>query len=596
MKSSMPSWLTLKNSISNPTTLLVIVAFGIFLPVCSRSQTLFSYGSNQVTAEEFNHAYQKNNRDTGVNRLSIDDYLDLYIRFKLKVQAARDAGLDTTAAQKAELKSFRYQLAENYIREDASINLLVDEAFRRSLKDVHISHLFIPVNRDAPEDSIEIAQRQINSAYERLKSGEPLEKVAASFTYNRLGYITAFVLPYNFESIAYATPLHGYSAPFQNQSGFHILRVDSERKAVGKIRAAQILLAYPPDVTEAGKKDIANRADSIYNALKNGGDFAAMAKQFSDDHLTFYTGGEMPAFGVGQYDTAFENAAFALANDGDISPPVKTRFGFHIIRRIQRIPVIEDESNKEWKEVIRERVLQSDRMQVAHDKLIASIRNIISKDANTEDMSSDSAVLDYYRNHLENYNAEFAGQLKEFREGNLLFTIMQQKVWDAAANDSAGLRGFYEKNAQRYYWDNSADALIVTCLVPDSLNQVRRSIEENYHSWRDLVENYNSLVQVDSGRFDLSQIPVVDRTNFQDGLLTAPVINEPDSSRTFAYIIKLYPGRTGKSYNDARGTVINDYQNLLEENWITELKKKYPVKINRKVLEKIRQSPSPRRK
>jgi peptidyl-prolyl cis-trans isomerase SurA len=290
----------------------------------------------------------------------------------------------------------------------------------------------------------------------------------------------------------------------------------------------------------------------------------------------------MPAFGVGQYDTAFENAAFALQSDGEISEPIATAFGYHIIKRLQRVPVPEDVNSKEWKEVIRDRVLQSDRTQVAHDKLIESIRGVVARDASTEELASDSAVLDYYRNHLEKYNADFAAQLNEFKEGNLLFAIMQKKVWDAASEDTAGLRQHYEKNREKYVWENSADALVVTCLVADSLSSVQAALQSDYRQWRQLVENYNSLVQVDSGRFELSQIPVLERTNFTEGLITAPVINEPDSSRTFAYIIKIHDGRSPKSFADARGAVINDYQAALEEKWIAELKRKYPVKVKRK--------------
>lgn len=594
MKLSMLKWqlLQVQNNPLYKTIGFLLVVFLLSAPA-SFAQVLFTYGNHKVDKNEFLKAYNKNHTDIASTGLGVEDYLELYTRFKLKVQAARDAGMDTMAEQRAELRSFRYQLAENYIREDVSINLLVEEAFQRSLKDIHLSHIFLPVNRDAPADSVEAAQAEINNVYARLQKGESFDKVAASYQHGSLGYITAFVLPYNFESLAYNIKTGGYSAPFQNQSGFHILRKDDERQAVGKMRAAQILLAFTPEMTEQGKLKLAQRADSIYQALKAGADFSEMAKQFSDDHLTFYAGGEMPAFGVGQYDTVFENAAFRLEKDADISRPVLTNFGYHIIKRLQRVPVERDPSNKEWKEVIRERVLQSDRMQVAHDKLIENIRGIIGKDANTEEMSSDSAVLEYYRNNLERYNQEFADQLNEFREGNLLFAIMQKKVWDAAAEDSAGLKSFFEKNRDRYQWENSADALIVTSLVADSLPGVQEAIKTDYHNWRQLVEKYNSLIQVDSSRFDLGQIPVIERTNFTEGLLTAPVVNQPDSSLTFAYIIKLYPGKSPKTYAEARGTVINDYQTYLENAWIAELKNKYPVKVNRKVLKQVL---SPRQK
>jgi peptidyl-prolyl cis-trans isomerase SurA len=551
------------------------------------AQTLFTYGPKSVSADEFLRAYNKNNNDSVSSGLSKDEYLELFIRFKLKVQAALDAGLDTTAEQKAELQSFRQQLADNFIREDASIDLLVEEALQRTMKDIHLSHIYIPLHADTPDDSAAAAEKQINEAYASLKKGESFNNVASRYSHGTLGFITSFVLPYEFESIAYSLKPGEFSAPFRNPSGFHIIRNDYERDAVGKIRAAQILIAYTPGISDAGKEKLKQRADSIYNALVQGADFAEMARQFSDDHLTFFSGGEMPAFGVGQYDTVFENAAFGLQEDGDISKPVATNFGYHIIRRLQRVPVPRSE-NKAWKQVIRERVLQSDRMKVAHDKLIQSIRGMVAKDASTDELSSDSAVLEFYRNNLEKYNPGFADQLDEFRQGNLLFSIMQRKVWDAAAEDTAGLRAYYEQNRSKYNWENSADALIVTSLVADSVEGVQEALKRDYNSWREIVDKHNSLVQIDSGRFELSQIPVLERTNFTEGLITAPVINEPDSSRTFTYIIKMHEGKSPKSFADSRGAVINDYQAALEEKWIAELKRKYPVKVNRKVFARLK--------
>ncbi len=588
MKSSMPKQ-EMPHDQGRPALKKVILSvFVLLLIIPCYSQVLFTYGKHSVSQDEFLKAYNKNNSDTAGNALNMDDYLNLYIRFKLKVQAARDAGLDTSAEQINELQSFRYQLSENYIREDVSINLLVDEAAQRSQKDIHLSQIFVPLMHEAPDDTVSDAQAKINAAWERLKKGEPFEKVGRNFNFASVGYITAFVLPYDIESIAYSLKPGQFSAPFRTGAGFFILRNDGERKAVGKLRTAQILLAYPPDNAETAKPVLAKRADSIYQAVKAGADFAELARTYSDDPHTFYVGGEMPAFGTGQYDTVFENHAFGLQNDGDISQPFTTNFGYHIVKRVQRIPVPENTDDKDWREVVRDRVLQSDRMEIAHDKLIESLRGVIARDANTEELSSDSAVLRYYRNHLEQYNSEFADQMREFREGNLLFAIMQRKVWDAAAEDSAGLQNYFAQHRDKYYWENSADALIITCLVPDSVSSVQAALKNNHAAWRDVVEANNSLVLIDSARFDLSQIPVVDRTNFTEGLFTATVVNQPDSSHTFAYIIKMYPGKSQKSFADARGSVINDYQTYLEEQWVAELKKKYPVKVNRKTLAKLK--------
>ncbi len=565
--------------------LLPIACF--LLPAAATSQTLFTYGNHAVSKKEFLQAYNKNNTDSSLAKMSYADYLDLYLKFKLKVQAAMDAGMDTTATQRAEMKSFRNQLSEGYLKEDASIELLTDEAFERSLKDIHLSQIFIAAGKDAPDNEINDAQNQINAAYQRLQNGEAFDKVADDYQHGSLGYITAFVLPYSIETIAYSTPVGKYSIPFQSASGFHILRNDGERKAVGKVRVAQIQVAFPPDSAADIDNKLAQRADSIYKALMAGADFADLAAQLSDDQLSYMAGGEIPAFGVGTYDTAFENAAFALQHDSDISQPVRTSFGYHIIRRLQRIPVIEDPSNNDWKGVIRERVTLSDRMQVAQAMLVQNIRKRIEKDAAAADLANDSAVLGFYRDHLENYQPEFGAQMKEFSEGNLLFTIMQQKVWNAASSDTNGLKEYYDHHKEKYKWENSADALIITTLNEEFTAKARENVTNNFEEWRQWADESNGLIQADSGRFELGQIPVIDRTNFTPGLTTAPVINPQDSSRTFAYIIKLYPPDEPKNFEDAKGAIINDYQVYLEEKWIAALKKKYPVRINKRVFRSL---------
>jgi peptidyl-prolyl cis-trans isomerase SurA len=558
----------------------------IFLSTSVTAQTLFTYGKHKVSKQEFLNAYNKNNSDSNTQHMSYEEYLELYSRFKLKVQSALDERMDTTTEQKNELESFRYQLAENFIKDDASVNLLVEEAFDRSQKDIRISFIYVPVYST---DSIEInaARKKINEAYSKLQSGDSFENVARSYEHGDVGFISVFVLPYAIENAAYNTPEGKFSAPVRTSGGFYIIKNNKERKAVGKVRVAHILLGFTPGMTEDEKIQLRKRADSLYNNLLEGANFADAAKRWSNDNATYQNGGEMEAFGLGQYDTAFTNAAFALQKDGEISSPVLTSFGFHILQRLQRIEVIADKSNVANMQMLKEKVLQSDRMKAAQSMLAASIRNKIQKDASAADLASDSAVMEYYRRHLENYNKDYATQLKEFREGNLLFGAMQKKVWDEATSDSVALRKYYNENIQKYKWDKSADAIIVTCSDPQALDSTQQKIKNDPSSWRRISEESNDMIQTDSGRFELAQIPVADRTNFTEGLLTAPVTNGQDSSKTFAYIIKLHNENESKEFEDAKGAAINDYQLYLEEKWIADLKKKYPVKINRKVLKSL---------
>lgn len=625
------------------------------------SQTLFTYGGKPVTKDEFLKAYRKNNTENQASDKSYKDYLELYVRFKLKVKAALDLRIDTMANQQAELQSFRNQVVDSYIKDDASLNELIAEAIIRGKKDIHLAHIFVAVKKDATDAEVRTAQDKINAAHSQLQKGFDFTKLAAEISEDpsaaqnkgEIGYITSLVLPYELENVVYSTPVGKFSAPVRSKAGFHIFKVLGERVAFGKMKAAHILLSFPPNATEEQKQQTKQRADSIYNVSVKGSDFKVLAAQFSNDNLTWQAGGEMTEFGVGQYDVAFESAAFALKKDGEISAPVLTGYGYHIIKRLQHKPVVADTANAAVKEDTKQRIMQSDRMQISKKMLLKSIlkvtgykKNVVNEShlftftdsvllnknvpafsdltpktalfsfakktitlkdwqnyletiRNYENIKAgktkqqlleefvETSAFDYYRAHLEEYNKDFAYQLNEFKEGNLLFEIMQHKIWDVAATDSAGLQKYYAEHKDKYWWESSADAIILTAGNEKFAEETRNKLKENYKNWQKYIDNSNGQLQGDSGRFELGQIPVVDRTNFTEGLITANVKNETDQSVAFAYIVKLYPNRQPRSFADARGFVINDYQVYLEEKWVAELKKKYPVVINEAVVKNL---------
>jgi peptidyl-prolyl cis-trans isomerase SurA len=230
-------------------------------------------------------------------------------------------------------------------------------------------------------------------------------------------------------------------------------------------------------------------------------------------------------------------------------------------------------------------------MAVAQSKLVNHIRSLVGKDMAAGQSANDSAVLGFYRDNMEKYNPEFAEQLSEFKYGNLLFNIMQKKIWDPASADSMSQVAYYNEHPEKYWWEQSADALIITTPQPDSVSRLQDTIKADPSSWRKFSAASDNAILIDSGRFELSQLPVAERTNFSEGLVTAPVVNELDHTATFSYIIRLHREKERKQFTEARGAVITDYQDELENKWIAQLKKKYPVKINRKVLKSL---PSPK--
>ncbi|RYF96145.1 MAG: hypothetical protein EOO02_22525, partial [Chitinophagaceae bacterium] len=404
----------------------------------------------------------------------------------------------------------------------------------------------------------------------------------------------------------------------------------------GRLRAAQILFAFKPGASDAQKMALKQRADSVYKAIIGGADFKTLAATFSDDNISYQTGGEMMEFGVGKYDPVFEKTAFALSKDNDVAQPIETSFGYHIIKRLELKPALKSIEVTRDRDALRQQVYQSDRMEYArrtqntkikqqlgykkavyNDALLwratdSILRNRplpanaaltantvlftfkdkkftvkdwqeyltivkgakvnLSKETIFDDFVNQK-LFDYYRDHLVDYNPDFAFQVEEFREGNLLFEVMQRKIWDKAAADSAGLKKYYEQQKEKYKWEASADAVIFTFVSAELAEKMRPKIEADWKLWVKYAEDSDGQLQADSSRFELSQIPVPDRTNFQPGLLTAITKNENDNSVSYTYIIKLYPAGEQRDFRAARGFVINDYQTELEKTWLAELKK-----------------------
>ena len=634
--------------------LLFLSVFSAFV-FTSHSQVLFSYGRHAVNTSEFLKAYNKNKTATTNEAQALRDYLDLYIKFKLKVQAARDMHLDTLPSLKAELQNFRSQIQDNYLRDEKEMNRLVNEAFVRSQKDIHAVYYFVPFE-NADTGNAHKTIKQINKV---LKSGTTEDNPAFAAINNSgavqkgdLGFVTVFSLPYDFENIIYQLKPGESSEPYHTKKGWYVFKNKGERHAVGKISIAQILLAVPPG--DSQQKTITKKlADSIYSVLQQGGNFAALAKQFSDDKTTFMNGGIMPEFGTAKYDPVFENHAFSLHKDGEISLPFETEFGYHIIKRVDASPVAESKTDEAFMYNLKQEVLKDSRVNTAEELFVAGILPKIGfkkNKVNEEDLwkVSDSSLManknitvnginentvlftynndattsvrdwnTYLRNsdkivpgkmhesykalfsdfinavatanyasRLEEFSPAFKDQIDEFQEGNMLFEAMQREVWGKASLDSAGLAGFYNSHKEKYLWDRSAEAIIFSCanktVADNSIAQLKKG-----KKWKNIISQDPTEIQADSGRYELGQIPVVDRTNFTTGLITMPVINKNDGTAVFAKILTLYPGRQQRSFADARGLVISDYQNYLEEKWVSQLKEKYPVKVNEKVMQAL---------
>lgn len=625
------------------------------------SQTLFTYGNIPVDKAEFIRAYNKNKTPVADKEKALREYLELYIRFKLKVKAAMELHLDTLPQLQYDAQSFRSQIEDSYLNNENAVNNLLNEAFSRSQKDLHVLHFFIPVDPAlSPDDTLK-AFTSINTFYAALTSGKTdydnLNAASAvKIKQSDFGFITVFSLPYEYENVVYALKRGEASKPIRAKNGWHIFKLMDERKAVGKWKVAQILLSFPPDATAEAKKDFEKRADSIYQLLQNGEDFGKMARWFSDDKVSYSNNGEMAEFGSGKFESSFENEIFKLNRDKEISKPFLTAYGYHIVKRISQSPVPADKNDMGYQFELKQKVQQDGRINIAKDQFVKEILkqvgfkktsaitdgelfryadNVIANPnsetgngaiypisgktictyAKTKLTGKDwldfirnykgsaemykgesnaallekfitSTVMDYYKKNLENYNADFRYQMDEFKDGNVLFEIMERNIWGKASADLNGLQKYYNDNKNKYLWNASANIIVFNASGKIFAEEARTALL-NGKDWKTIVEASNNNVQADSGRFELTQIPVTIDSKTANGYVSEIAVSPVDSNTSFIKLIDQYPANLQRSFEEAKGMIINDYQNILEEKWIVELKNKYPVKINEVVFKSL---------
>jgi peptidyl-prolyl cis-trans isomerase SurA len=631
-----------------------VVAFFVLLSISSSAQTLFYYGNDSVSSKEFLRAWNKNN--TGVKtEKAFRDYLDLYIASRLKIKEATERGYDTLPQIVSDLDNLRQQILPSYLNDKESVTRLVNESFTRSQKDIHLAHIFITL---AP-DSI-AALKKLSEAMKKLDASVPFAEVAKQYSDDPLaqsnggdlGWLTVFSLPYELENLAYNTAPGKVSNVYKSKSGYHIFKNLGERKDPGRIKAAQILLAFPPDTDAKARAKVKRLADSIYARLQKGDDFGKLAALFSNDVISSAANGQMQEFGVGEYEPAFENVVFSLPVDGAYSKPFLTSYGYHIVKRISRVPVA-TKSDKKAMQALTDKTQVGDRMASTRNELARkalasagfkkapfneaelwalsdSLLNYVPAKmvvhlsnssplfmigektiavtdwinyAQTFRYRQDGSglksyptlwdefiqamALEYYQNHLELFNEEFRQQLTEFKEGNLFFEIMQREVWGPAQNDSAALQAYYDRNRNRYTWNQSADAVIFYASDVPSAKTFGQELRKAPTSWHELLNNFSEKIAADSSRFELAQIPNPSKSVLREGVITAPLVNKADNTASLAYILKTYNKPAPRSFAEARGLVINDYQTELEKNWLASLKKKYPVRVNESLLQKL---------
>jgi len=618
------------------------------------SDILFTVGDSPVLASEFIRVYNKNlNLVQDESQKDVDQYLSLFVNYKLKLAEAKALDFHKKPQYIRELDGYKKQLAKNYLVDSEVTDALVKEAYERISYDINAKHILIRLD-PSRKDTLEVYNRLLNFR-ERFKNEDfsSLKKElhnGNTILVEDLGYFSAFKMVYDFETEAYKTEVGDVSMPFRTQFGYHIVKVFNKRKSRGEITAGHIMISK--NQTEAAE-DPETRINEIYKLIEQGQEFELLAKQFSQDKSSSSKGGKLAPFTSGQLSSVvFEDKAFNLREDGAISKPFETEYGWHIVKRysIKSIGSFENMQYELENKVSRDSrsklintsmqnklrkqynvtsenpkkkyfvsILNDDfysrKWQLPQDfdkaKTMLTIgeKKWIYKDfvsvlrsqqkGNTKDKSFEeivdeayetflnTCVLNYHEENLENVNEEFAQILNEYREGLLLFDLMETKIWNATKNDTLGIESYYNKNKQNYKWNTRVEAIAATASEEEDIKEVASLLENNETVERikeKLNANGKQKVIFTSGTMEADHQALPDNFEFKEGISK---IYSQNNTHYVVKVTKLIP-ESFRTLDEARGMVINDYQQEVEEQWIKDLKSKYKITVNQDVLSKVK--------
>ncbi|WP_338876601.1 peptidylprolyl isomerase [Spirosoma sp. SC4-14] len=341
---------------------------------------ILTLGSKTFSTDDFFQSFTKNQFSSdSTQHTDVKDYLDLYTNLKLKVLDAEAEGRDTTEAFREEINTYRKQLAQSYLTDKVLVESMAAEAYQHMQEEINVSHILVSVVQDAaPADTLAAYQKALAIRKQAL-AGTDFAKLAQDNSQDvqtaskggNLGYITAFSLIYPLETAAYATPVGQISQPIRTRFGYHLLQVNDRRPGRGKIRVAHLLVRLSPGADETGQKAAKDRIDAAYARLQKGDLFETVCKEVSDDVTSRNNGGLLPLFGVDRQVPAFEQAAYALTKPGELSKPVQTNYGWHIIKLIERKGL---EPYADLAPSLRQRVTTDTRAEVLRQSTVQRLR------------------------------------------------------------------------------------------------------------------------------------------------------------------------------------------------------------------------------
>lgn len=586
-------------------TFILLASMVMSLVTIAQDETLMTINGKAISAAEFMYIYEKNNQAGAIDPKSMDEYLDMFINFKLKVAEAEAQGIDTTESFKKELQGYRAQATPKYLQDEQAMDSLVEMSWRHMAKNRRAAHIAIQCPQAADSAQQAEALAKINEAYERVTKGWSEKKGRRTIqhgpvafdvearristdpnvqeTGGELGWITPFRYVYPLEEAVYGTAVGQISKPFRTAYGWHIVLVEEERDHV-EVKASHIMKMVPrgegaqTDSIAAKQKAL---IDSIAKIVTKD-NFAEVAKIESEDRGSSTRGGELGWFGKGMMVKPFEDTAFGL-KDGEISAPFQTAYGWHIIYKKGERGILPLDSMRQ--QVLRQ-VQRDERVMEADKSFVRKTRAEYNLDASM----TDAEVKAYADAHLEDKYPEFKNLVQEYHDGILLFEVSLREVWDKAAKDTTGLEAFFKANKKQYTWEKPHwKGYILQCKDESSARAARSIIKS---AEKDSVESYINrrlntdsiqYVKVQYGLWEQGKNAAVDKYGLK--------IKNSEFTPSEELPIVVCVGKKLKSpeeWSDEKGKVTTDYQDYLEAEWIKQLRAKYEVKVNQEVWEKLK--------
>ena len=627
----------------------------------SSKEVLFTINDKPFYIDEFIRVYNKNlDLVKDESQKDLNQYLELFVGYKLKVSKANILGLQNNTQYQTELKSYRTQLSKNYTTDSKVTKELVDEGYKRLLKEVNASHILILVDENAAAADTLIAYNKAISIRDRVLKGEDFGALAQELSQDpsakenkgNLGYFTSFKMVYAFENGAYNTSIGSVSMPVRTRFGYHLIKVNDIRDNRGEVAVAHIMILKPKEGGDIAKAK--TTIDDIYQKLQQGEKFEELAKQFSEDKSSASKGGVLNRFASGQLSSEeFETQAFSLSKENLISKPFETQFGWHIVKFIDRFPV---KSYDDSKVELENKISKDDRSRLITNSLTEKLaaKYPIKKDAKlynslvkllTNDFYDNKWTLptdskkysktlfaisnknytgsdfldyvyskqkagstlkpiekladnlfetfvdeqrnQYYNDNLENEFPEFSAVMDEYRDGLLLFDLMDKEIWQRSKTDTIGLKSFYETQKDKHLWKTRVDAEIYSSTDLEKMKKALSMLKKNQTS-KEIKEKFNTKENVNimyyQGVYEEGADALPKETKMELGL------SEITKKGDYYYIInviKVLPAAP-KTLDECRGKLVNDYQQYLEQNWVNELKKEFTVKVNQDTFEKVK--------